>query len=121
MRNLIRAGLIAGAALSLAACGTTAQTTSTISSIETQVQADTNLACGFIPTIATIAALIPGIGSGVSAVGTIASTICSAISSMPAPKTASAKLKGAAAGVPVTVTTITVSGKKVPITGTFTR
>jgi hypothetical protein len=121
MLNALRAGLIASAALYLAACGTTAQTTASIASVEAQVQADTNLACGFIPTIATIAALIPGVGSGVAAGTSIANVICSAISSAPVPKTASAKLRSVSTGVPVTVTTIKVNGQLVPISGTFTR
>jgi hypothetical protein len=120
MHNLPRFCIIAALAAYLAACGTTAQTTASIASIETQVQSDANLACGFIPTIATIAALIPGIGTGVSAATSITNAICSAISS--APKLAGSKLAAASAGTPVTVTTITLpSGAKVPISGTFTR
>lgn len=117
MHNLPRFCIIAASAAYLAACST-AQTAS-IASIETQVQSDANLACGFIPTIATIAALIPGIGTGVSAAGQIADAICSAISS--APKLAGSKLAAASAGTPVTVTTIVVGNKRVPIAGTFTR
>jgi hypothetical protein len=93
-----------------------------VSGFESQVQADTQLACGFIPTIATIAALIPGVGVIAADAATIAGSICTAIAQAPPVTTSSARLKSLRANVPVSVAVVKLpNGKVVPIAGTFTR
>ena len=64
------------ASLTLAGCATT-PTAGNISETAQQIQSYTRLACSFVPTIATIAALLSKGGS--SSVATIAQDICSAV------------------------------------------
>ena len=112
MRNVIIAAVIVGSAMGVAACSTTPTTTS-IATIEQQVQQDAQLACGFIPDVATIAALIPGAGAGVSIASTIASIVCGAVANAP-------KLASATPGASVSVGTVKLpSGKVVVVKGKF--
>ena len=95
-----------------------------VSGYEAQVQADANLVCGFIPTVATIVALIPGVGAVAPEASAVANAICTAIASAPKPSAALASLKS---GTPVSVGALHVVGLdghdygKVVINGTFTR
>jgi hypothetical protein len=129
MKKILLAGAMAGA-IALAGCQTT-DLTSTVSSIEAQVQSDSNLFCSFIPTAASIASVIanlaaPGSGALVPDAATIANSICSAIANAPKPTVQSARLRslrmGGALGTPVTVGNLRLpGGSVVPITGSFTR
>ena len=130
-RTLTIGALLAGTAL--AGCQATADLVQTTASIETEVQADAQLACSFIPSVATIGTVVanlvaPGAGSIVPDAATIASSICAAIAQAPVPIVQSAKLKSLKGGVPVGVTVSVGSlkipgsgGKSVPITGSFTQ
>lgn len=110
---------VATAGASLAACSTV-DVQNQISSIQAQVQADANLACGFIPTIATIAAFIPGAGGAVADAATIAQGICAAIAAAPVVKPAS-RLRSVQLGVDVSVGVAMTPNGPVTITGHFTR
>lgn len=126
MKNILIAGaLVSTAALGACSTLTPANLSATVAAYEAEVQADTNLVCGFIPTVGTILSLIPAIGTVEPAAAAIADALCTAISKAPVP-VASARLKSLAAGVPATVGNLTVSGigvksVTVPIVGTFTR
>ena len=100
---------------------TAANLAAQVSAAEAEVQADTNLVCGFIPTVATIAAFIPGAGAIAPAAASIAEAICGAIAQAPPVTTQSARLKSVTSGVAVNVATVKVPGVGlVPISGTFT-
>ena len=102
---------------------TPANLSATVAAYEAEVQADTNLVCGFIPTVATIVALIPGTGAVAPAAASVAEAVCAAIAKAPVPA-ASARLKSLAAGptVSVNVAKVYVPGfGPVAISGTFTR
>lgn len=124
-RKLAIAAALAGPLISMGACSvTTADITATLSTIEQQVQADANLVCGFIPTLATIASFIPGGAAIAPEAASIAQAICAAIAAAPPVQVQSAKLRSARLGVstPVNVATVIVPGVgAVPIAGTFTR
>jgi len=93
-----------------------------VAAIEAQVQADTNLVCGFIPTVATIAAFIPGSGAIVAGASSIAQSICAAIAAAPPVTAQKARLKSLGNNMAVNVATVRVPGAGlVPISGTFTR
>jgi hypothetical protein len=119
----ISAALIGAVSLGGCAGLTPANLASDISAYEQEVQADTNLVCGFIPTVSTIVQLIPGAGTIAPAAASIAEAICSAITSAPVPTVQSAKLKSLASpGLKVNVAKVIVPGVgSVSISGTFTR
>lgn len=127
LRTNRKTALVAGVALigaTLAGCDTTTLVTQ-VASVEQQVQSDTQLACGFIPTVATIAALIPGVGIAVADAATIASAICTAIKNAPVPS-ASARMRslrmGGAAGPAVAFGPVTLpNGQQITISGQFVR
>lgn len=123
MRRILTISTLLAGSLLLANCGQTpAQLAAQVSSIESEVQADANLVCGFIPTVATIAAFIPGVGTIAAGAASIAESICGAVAQAP-PVSQSAKLRSARLGVNVTVGSVIVPGKPAPvvITGQFTR
>ena len=96
--------------------------TTTVAQIEQEVQADANLVCGFIPTVATIAAIIPGGATVAPAAASIAEAICNAVAKAPPVTAQSARLRSLKFGGPVNVTVVKVPNVgNVPITGTFTR
>lgn len=100
------------------------QLTSDISAIEKQVQADANLVCGFIPTVATIASFIPGVGVIATDAASIAESICAAVAKAPPVAVASARRRtvGIPGAAPVNVATVIVPGiGPVPIAGKYTR
>jgi hypothetical protein len=111
----------------LGGCITAGDLASNVSQVEQQVQADANLVCGFIPTVATIAAFIPGAGTVAPEAASIAQSICAAIAAAPPVQVQSARLRSSklrAAGnrTAVNVATAYVPGVgPVPITGEFTR
>jgi hypothetical protein len=118
------ASLLAMVALGGCAGGITNTTLQNdIAAIEQQVQADTNVLCGFIPTAATIAAFIPGFGTVAASAATIATGICQAIATAPVvqPVNASARLKLAASGADVAVATAKTPNGPVSVVGHFTR
>ena len=128
MKNLNK--LLAAAALisltALGACTGTTGLTTTVASIEAEVQADSNLVCGFVPTLATIAAFIPGAGAVAPAAASIAESICAAVAAAPPVKVRSARLRslrmGGRLGTAVNVGSVIVPGVgAVPISGRFTR
>lgn len=128
---LLAITLAASTALGGCAGLTQANLAAQVQAIEAAVQADANLACGFIPTIATIAGFIPVAGPIVTDAATIAESICTAIAQAPPVAVQSARLKsarfGGAAGPAVNVATVWVpqpNGARaiaVPISGQFTR
>lgn len=124
---LIRTATVAALAISTALGGcaglTQANLAVQVSAIEAEVQADANLVCGFIPTVATIAAIIPGVGSVAPAAASIAEAICQAVAAAPPVTAQSARLKSIQQGVAVNVATVHVPNvaTPVPISGTFTR
>jgi hypothetical protein len=123
MKKLLLLASLA-AAVSLAGCGTTSTTlTNDIASIEAQVQADTNVLCGFVPTAATIAAFIPGFGTIAASAATIAEGVCSAIAAAPVVQPQSARMRAslAASGADTQVTTARTPSGPVAVVGHFTR
>jgi hypothetical protein len=105
---------------------TQANVASTVASIEASVQADSNLVCGFVPTIATIASFIPTVGAIATDAASIAESICSAVATAPPVTVQSARLRslkmGGKLGAAVNVATVNVPGVgPVPISGKFTR
>lgn len=124
VKRFILISSLAGA-VALAGCSsfpTPSEIATDVSGFEQQVQADTNLACGFIPTIATIAALIPAVGVVAADAATIAESVCTAIAKAPPVTTQSARLRSLRGNVAVNVATVQVpGGKVVPIAGTFTK
>lgn len=118
---LLALALVSTTALGGCAGLTAANLAAQVSAAEAEVQADTNLVCGFIPTVATIAAFIPGAGAVAPAAASIAEAICSAIAQAPPVTAQSARLKSLNSGVAVNVATVKVPGVGlVPISGTFT-
>ena len=92
-----------------------------VSGYEATVQADANLICGFVPTAATIIAMIPGAGTVAPEAAAVAEAICAAIATAPTPA-ASARFKSLGSGIAVNVATVNVPGVgRVSISGTFTR
>lgn len=125
-RKLHIAGLLAVAAptVFLGGCaGGSATLQNDIANVESQVQADANVLCGFIPTAATVAAFIPGFGTVAASAATIAEGICSAIAQAPVVQPASARMRAslAASGADVQVTTAKTPNGTVPVVGHFTR
>lgn len=125
-KRLLAGASLAALASTLGACAgggiTASQLQNDVSSIEAQVQADSNLVCGFVPTAATIVAFIPGAGSIAADAASIASGICSAIAKAPVVKpTASAHMRSVALGVNVHVTDVATPNGVVSIDGKFTR
>lgn len=126
MKKLALAVVLIGA-VSLAACGKTpVELAADVAAVEAEVQADTNLVCGFIPTIATIAAIIPGGAAVVPAAASIAEAICQAVAAAPPVAAQSARLRslkhGGQLGAAVNVAVVNVPGVGlVPISGKFTR
>lgn len=124
IKKLITLASISALAMSLGACSaiTSTQLTQDVSAIEAQVQADADLVCGFIPTVATIASFIPGVGTVATDAASIASSICSAIAKAPPVTVASARRRSVSSAMAVNVATVTVPGiGAVPISGKFTR
>jgi hypothetical protein len=115
--------LLGVAALGGCAGLTPANLASDIATYEQEVQADTNLVCGFIPTVSTIVQLIPGAGTIAPAAASVAEAICAAVAKAPVPTTQSARLKSLASpGVVMNVAKVVVPGVgPVSISGTFTR
>jgi hypothetical protein len=115
--------IAASSTLLLASCGTTGVfNAATVSAIEAEVQADANLVCGFIPTVGTIAAFIPGVSSVVPAAASIAESICAAIAAAPQPKVLSARRRSIVNQMAVNVAVVRVPNVgPVAISGTFTR
>lgn len=109
--------------IALGGCSTSGTLQTTISTVEAEVQSDANVLCGFIPTVATIAALIPGFGSAAASSATIAQAVCSAVASAPVvtPKSAGLRAGLAASGADVQVTTMSTPNGPVAVVGHFTR
>lgn len=110
----------------LGGCSSTSTISSNIIAIESEVQADANLVCGFVPTIATIASFVPIASSVVPAAASIAESICAAVAAAPPVTVQAARLKskklGGRLGAAVNVATVIVPGVgPVPISGQFTR
>lgn len=121
MKKAIALALAGPLALLLAGCDTSTVTT-TVSNIEAQVQADTALVCEFVPTAATIAALIPPAAVVVPEAASIANAICNAIKAAPPVVTQSARLRSLKAGMAVNVAVVQVPGVgAVPISGQFVK
>jgi hypothetical protein len=123
---LLVSALAVSTALGGCAGLTQANLAATVATVEAEVQADANLVCGFIPTVATIAAFIPGAGVVAPAAASIAEAICGAVAAAPPVTTASARLRslrhGGQLGAAVNVATVRVPGVgNVPISGQFTR
>lgn len=76
MRNIIIAGAMA---LSLAACNETA-----VATVEAQAQQAAMVACAFLPTIDTVAALIATNNPAVATGAQIGAAICAAVQNSPA-------------------------------------
>lgn len=122
----IVAVLLGTAALGGCAGMTAASLAAQVSAIEAEVQADANLVCGFVPTVATIAAIIPGGAMVAPAAASIAEAICAAVASAPPVAVQSARLRslkhGGRLGAAVNVAVVQVPGVgAVPISGKFTR
>jgi hypothetical protein len=124
--------LVAGLAsfAALGGCSSTGSLSSTVSAFELAVQNDANVVCGFIPTVATIASLVPAAGAIVADAASIAQAACDAIKAAPPVAVASARLKsikhGGQLGAAVNVATVMMpqaNGTSVPvaISGKFTR
>jgi hypothetical protein len=123
--------LLATALIPLVALGgcaglTQANLSANVAAVEAEVQADADLVCGFVPTIATIASFVPGAGAVAPAAASIAESICAAVAAAPPVTVQSARLrslnKGGMRGTAVNVATVMVPGVgPVPISGKFTR
>lgn len=127
-KDVLRKLYLVSAALPMVALGgcagfNSATLQNDVASIEQQVQADANVLCGFIPTVATIAAFIPGFGTVAASAATIATGICAAVAKAPVvqPQSASMRSQLAASGADVQVTTAKTPNGVVPIVGHFTR
>jgi hypothetical protein len=112
--------------LALGGCagGLPSQTLQTdVANIESQVQADADVICGFIPTAATIAAFIPSFGAVAASASVIAEGVCNAIAKAPVVQPAAARMRAnlAASGADVQVATARTPNGVVPIVGHFTR
>ena len=100
MRKTVMAVVLS---LSLAGC-----TTTQITDFIGQVQADTAVACKFIPTVATILAFFnAGIGA---TVGTVAAAICATIPPPASAKFQAIPLRGHPAATVAVFSTIPVTG-----------
>lgn len=127
MKNvLIAAAMVPMIALGGCAGLTQANLAATVAAVEADVQADANLVCGFVPTVATIASFIPAAGTIAADAASIAESICSAVAAAPPVTVQSARLrslkKGGRMGTAVNVATVIVPGVgPVPISGKFTR
>ncbi len=120
---LFAASLLAATALGGCAGVTPSSLSASVAAFEAEVQADSNLVCGFIPTVATIASLIP-ISSGVApAAASVAEAVCAAIAAVPPLPVQAARNKSLAApGLRVNVANVFVPGiGPVSISGVFTR
>lgn len=116
--------VLAATSLLLGGCaGGSAVLQNDIAAIEAQAQADANVLCGFIPTVATVAAFIPGFGAIAASAATIAQGVCNAIAKAPVVQPQSARMRAslAASGADVTVATAKTPNGVVPIVGHFTR
>jgi hypothetical protein len=92
MRKLVIA-LAVGASVALGGCATSPSGQPTIDpSIQTQIQNGTAAACGFVPTITTVASILASFVGGGPIVGVVGSTI-KAICDAVAPPKASLKRK----------------------------
>jgi hypothetical protein len=124
MKNLVISAALLGA-VSLGGCAgvTPASISAEVATYEAEVQADANLVCGFVPTVQTIVALIPGVGGVAPAAASVAEAVCAAIAAAPAPAVQSARLKSLASpGLRVNVATVIVPGVgPVAVSGTYTR
>lgn len=122
MRRVLLLSVALGA-LALGGCAgvTSATIQADVAAIEAQVQADANLACGFIPTIATVAAFIPGVGIIAADAATIAQGICTAIAKAPVVVAPSLRARAVALGVDVNVGSVRTPNGLVAIVGHFTR
>lgn len=123
IRNLLLV-LFLAPALALGGCaGGSATLQNDIALIESQAQADAQVLCGFIPTVGTIASLIPGFGTAVASAATIATSVCAAVANAPVvnPVTQSARLR--TVGGPDTQwgTARLPSGAAVPVVGHYVR
>lgn len=76
MKKLFATAMLA-ASLALAGCGTTSNTGDTVA----QVQAIAKQVCGFLPTATTVLNIISGGNSYVQTAESVASAICSAVTS----------------------------------------
>lgn len=85
MRRILMAVSAGLLALSLSACGTTGGVgtpgTGSVTDAIKQVQEYTALACKFVPTVATVAAIFSGGAS--SSIAAIAQDICNAVTTVP--------------------------------------
>ena len=110
MKNRLAAAAVAGA-LALGGCATTSTTTPT-ADIVTTIQNDAVAACQFLPTAATVTAIISTVVPGVTADATLASQlasqICAAVSSL-APGTPAAARRRSA--MPPTVNGVAIHGR----------
>ena len=102
--------------LALGGCagGLPSQTLQTdVANIESQVQADADVICGFIPSFGAVAASASVIAEGV----------CNAIAKAPVVQPAAARMRAnlAASGADVQVATARTPNGVVPIVGHFTR
>lgn len=124
-KDYFRKLCMASVALPMIILGGCASTTlqNDVANVEAAVQADANVLCGFIPTAATIAALIPGFGTVAASAATIAEAVCTAVAKAPVVQPASARMRSqlAATAADVQVTTIKTPNGVVPIVGHFTR
>lgn len=93
------------AALSLGACATT--TSSDVSAQIAEAQAIAVKACGFLPTVATVSAIISTFVPGASQVNSVATQVATSICDAIAPKSAARKM-----GVP-TVNGVIIKGEYV--------
>lgn len=110
MKRLVMFAALAGS-VSLGSCAGTSVTPATIQSAVAQVQQAAVVACGFLPTAATVSGilttLVPGAGAVDQMVISAAQQICAAVASL-APGKASARLRAAA---PPTVNGVPVHGR----------
>ena len=82
MKNILIA-IVLGFSMALGGCASTGgvptQTQADIEALIAQVQSYTRTACGFVPTAASIAAILSGGNPGVIAATSIAQAICAAV------------------------------------------
>lgn len=120
MTKKVLLAAVAACGLALAGCaGSSTTLQNDVAAVEANAQADANVLCGFVPTIATIAALIPGFGTAATSAATIAGSVCQAVAAAPVVKSASfAKAK---LGVETNIGTIASPAGAVAVVGHFTR
>jgi hypothetical protein len=92
------AALAAAVTLTLGGCATTG--TNSLAGIETIIVADTQAACGFLPTASTVAGIVATLVPGALSIEQVAAQVASQICAAVAPLNASGRL-GAAAGPPM--------------------